>query len=113
MILNKSNECKHVLSLEIRLACGRWSYVARRQSILKLYTLKHPKLPHIFYFALLQGSQYGGGGGGGYFGGGGGGTSPGVGGGGGGGSSYIHEPKAIDYVMIAGHGNNPGHIPIY
>ena len=36
------------------------------------------------------------------------GTSPGVAGGGGGGSSYIHEPKAIDYVMVPGDGAKPG-----
>lgn len=55
-----------------------------------------------------NGCEFGAGGGGGYFGGGGGGNSPGIGGGGGGGSSYVYVNSCTDYVVIAGHGIEPG-----
>lgn len=55
-----------------------------------------------------NGCEFGAGGGGGYFGGGGGGNSPGIGGGGGGGSSYVYANSCNDYVVISGHGIEPG-----
>jgi hypothetical protein len=55
-----------------------------------------------------NGCEFGAGGGGGYLGGGGGGTSPGLGGGGGGGSSYVNPAIVRDYVVILGHGLEPG-----